>query len=116
MTEAMPFLRKLILLSYDPRPCAAGFFYFTGGARAYPIGTPARPKCLAGERRSDRMSEPCRLRRGEGYGVRDDEASRSRSPAAPDRYRPKHHWQSTRPCAVGFISCRPSFSIADFSA
>ena len=24
------------------------------------------------------MSEPCRLRRGEGYDVRDDEASRSR--------------------------------------
>ena len=26
MTEAMPFLRKLILLSYDPRPSAAGIF------------------------------------------------------------------------------------------
>ena len=26
MTEAMPFLRKLILLSYDPRPCAKGGF------------------------------------------------------------------------------------------
>ena len=28
MTEAMPFLRKLILLSYDPRPCA-GEIYFS---------------------------------------------------------------------------------------
>ena len=27
MTEAMPFLRKLILLSYDPRQCAAGLFF-----------------------------------------------------------------------------------------
>lgn len=26
MTEAMPFLRKLILLSYDPRPSAPFFF------------------------------------------------------------------------------------------
>ena len=25
MTEAMPFLRKLILLSYDPRPCRGMF-------------------------------------------------------------------------------------------
>jgi hypothetical protein len=28
MTEAMPFLRKPILLSYDPRPCERGFFHF----------------------------------------------------------------------------------------
>ena len=27
MTEAMPFLRKLILLSYDPRPFTAGDFF-----------------------------------------------------------------------------------------
>lgn len=27
MTEAMPFLRKLILLSYDPRPCAGVFMF-----------------------------------------------------------------------------------------
>ena len=59
--------------AHGPVPWA----FFTG-ARAYPVGTPARPKRLAGERRSDRMSEPCRLRRGEGYGVRDDEAPRSR--------------------------------------
>lgn len=26
MTEAMPFLRKPILLSYDPRPCGRGLF------------------------------------------------------------------------------------------
>lgn len=26
MTEAMPFLRKLILLSYDPRPLCTGHF------------------------------------------------------------------------------------------
>ncbi|MEQ2444921.1 hypothetical protein WMO64_15815, partial [Pseudoflavonifractor sp. CLA-AP-H29] len=26
MTEAMPFLRKPILLSYDPRPCGRGAF------------------------------------------------------------------------------------------
>lgn len=26
MTEAMPFLRKPILLSYDPRPCGKGCF------------------------------------------------------------------------------------------
>ena len=27
MTEAMPFLRKLILLSYDPRPWPEGLLY-----------------------------------------------------------------------------------------
>lgn len=26
MTEAMPFLQKAILLSYDPRPFAGGLF------------------------------------------------------------------------------------------
>ena len=26
MTEAMPFLQKTILLSYDPRPFAGGYF------------------------------------------------------------------------------------------
>ena len=29
MTEAMPFLRKIILLSYDPRPFAAGLSVYT---------------------------------------------------------------------------------------
>ena len=28
MTEAMPFLRKLILLSYDPRPSGRGLVLF----------------------------------------------------------------------------------------
>ena len=28
MTEAMPFLRKLILLSYAPPPCGGGLFSF----------------------------------------------------------------------------------------
>ena len=27
MTEAMPFLQKAILLSYDPRPFAGGFLF-----------------------------------------------------------------------------------------
>ena len=27
MTEAMPFLQKTILLSYDPRPFLRGFFF-----------------------------------------------------------------------------------------
>lgn len=31
MTEAMPFLRKLILLSYAPRPWAGRFFFCKGG-------------------------------------------------------------------------------------
>ena len=30
MTEAMPFLRKLILLSYDPRPCGRALFLCPG--------------------------------------------------------------------------------------
>ena len=29
MTEAMPFLQKTILLSYDPRPFARGIFFMT---------------------------------------------------------------------------------------
>ena len=27
MTEAMPFLQKTILLSYDPRPYSRGYFF-----------------------------------------------------------------------------------------
>lgn len=42
MTEAMPFLQKAILLSYDPRPLAGGrfFLYHHGLQRlheSYPI-------------------------------------------------------------------------------
>ena len=34
MTEAMPFLQKTILLSYDPRAFVGGdFFYFVCAAR-----------------------------------------------------------------------------------
>ena len=32
MTEAMPFLRKLILLSYDPRPCIPVILFFRASA------------------------------------------------------------------------------------
>lgn len=38
MTEAMPFLRKLILLSYDPRPCARGLFLVPAAALCYNTG------------------------------------------------------------------------------
>ena len=31
MTEAMPFLQKAILLSYDPRPFVRGIFLDTEG-------------------------------------------------------------------------------------
>jgi hypothetical protein len=31
MTEAMPFLQKAILLSYDPRPFVRGVFRIIGG-------------------------------------------------------------------------------------
>lgn len=30
MTEAMPFLQKTILLSYDPRPFLRGYFFACG--------------------------------------------------------------------------------------
>ena len=42
MTEAMPFLRKLILLSYAPRPCGGGFCYIGGLClyAAIPKGAP----------------------------------------------------------------------------
>ena len=39
---------------------------------------------FAGERRSGGVSEPRRLRRGEGYGARDDEAPPPIAPANPD--------------------------------
>ena len=39
---------------------------------AYPMGSPESRR-LFGVRRSNGMSEPCRLRWGEGYGVCDDE-------------------------------------------
>ena len=34
MTKAMPFLQKVILLSYDPRPFAGGFYF------AFPLALP----------------------------------------------------------------------------
>ena len=34
MTEAMPFLQKAILLSYDPRPFAGGFLF----SAVFPFG------------------------------------------------------------------------------
>ena len=36
-------------------------------------GHPAKP-WLCGERTSDEVTEPCRLRRGEGYAIREDES------------------------------------------
>ena len=59
MTEAMPSLRKLILLSYAPPPCAVGLFCVLG---------------LVGEA----VSELCPPDRCEGYEIRDDAAPRSR--------------------------------------
>ena len=35
MTEAMPFLQKAILLSYDPRPFAACFFLRTNVIKSH---------------------------------------------------------------------------------
>ena len=45
MTEAMPFLRKVILLSYDPRPLARGFLLCRETSR-FPFGC----LCAAGSR------------------------------------------------------------------
>ena len=42
MTEAMPFLRKIILLSYDPRPLGGRFFIRRQGKR------PAQPQVPPG--------------------------------------------------------------------
>ena len=50
------------------------------GGEADPGTRPKPQQGFGRERRSDRMSETCRLRRGEGYGVRDDEAPRTRCP------------------------------------
>ena len=37
MTEAMPFLQKTILLSYDPRPFRRGIFYTVGEGAYLPM-------------------------------------------------------------------------------
>ena len=37
MTEAMPFLQKTILLSYDPRPFGEGFFNVGESAMLFQI-------------------------------------------------------------------------------
>ena len=37
MTEAMPFLQKTILLSYDPRPFPGSFFFAFSGELWYSI-------------------------------------------------------------------------------
>ena len=36
MTEAMPFLQKAILLSYDPRPLAGGIFLYSENLSSRP--------------------------------------------------------------------------------
>ena len=101
MTEAMPFLRKPILLSYDPRPCAAGLFLWGWGLSAGPTTGAPRETAgsgFAGERRSGGVSEPRRLRRGEGYGARDDEAPRTDCPREP-RYG-RHVLRSAKACGA----------------
>ena len=37
------------------------------------FGAPGKANGFVGERTSDAVSEPCRLRQGEGYEVREDE-------------------------------------------
>ena len=48
MTEAMPFLRKLILLSYAPRPLQRGFYHI----RIYLMDSPASFLALISRRAS----------------------------------------------------------------
>ena len=50
------------------------------------MGSPKSPLDFFGERRSSGVSEFCRLRRNEGYGACDDEASSAfLLPAGPER-------------------------------
>lgn len=37
MTKAMPFLQKVILLSYDPRPLAGRLFFYSVYLRRRPL-------------------------------------------------------------------------------
>ena len=59
--------RHVLIGAQLTKPTALRRGLFLAEARAYPKGGPGKTAGLAGERRSDRMSEPCRLRRGEGY-------------------------------------------------
>ena len=73
-------------ISKAPQPCAAGLFLWGWGLSAGPTtGGPSETasRGFAGERRSGGVSEPRRLRRGEGYGARDDEAPRTGCPRQP---------------------------------
>lgn len=47
MTEAMPFLQKAILLSYDPRPFGVGHFFALLRAGGAQKGGPVREGKLA---------------------------------------------------------------------
>ena len=52
MTEAMPFLQKTILLSYDPRPFRRGIFFLVapGESKFIPAGAPKNiPRLSAGD-------------------------------------------------------------------
>lgn len=61
--------------------------YFMGDTRL--AGLMGPPRSLPrGERRSSTVSEPCRLRQGEGYGVCDDEMMDPSRPA-PSRIGPR---------------------------
>ena len=51
MTEAMPFLRKLILLSYDPRPSARGLLLYHYIINISPIDPAKMEGCPAGLRK-----------------------------------------------------------------
>ena len=81
------------------RPCTAHFSFgkTERGPRRAPRG---------GERRSGKASEPCRLRRGERCGARDDAAPRTRCPRQRRHGRhvrsPKRT-QAPRPSAVGLF-------------
>ncbi len=59
-------MKKSEYKSYDDLPLFLN-------AKQGPHGNAER---FRGERRSSEMSEPCRLRRGEGYGACDDEVAK----------------------------------------
>ena len=77
---------------------------FSHRGSGFPRGPRRAPR--GGERRSGKASEPCRLRRGERCGARDDAAPRSRCPRRRRHGRhvlsPKRT-QAPRPSAVGLF-------------
>lgn len=92
MTKAMPFLQKVILLSYDPRPLLAGAFFHrkTGGWD----GGSKLPAEMNPNNTEAEEAGACRIRERHRLSQRPGEAKRAGS--TPRRRATEDGWRVNR--------------------